>query len=331
MTTKTITWVTRWRLTIASVPTLPGVWKRKEGGFVVRGSAKDPRTGALKEVFKVLGDERDPKAAFAWLTNERAKIRAGGLHATTSCPRFSSFAASLMAEKIRNGDLSSAATRGLWADVLEDHLLQAPFASFLVDQIRVRDILDWKATIKIGESEGEFSPHTANVWLRILRVIVNAYVAKYELERNPMLAVELFDTSRWRGRITKEQPNSLTPDELPLFLAKMRTAFPQFFAMVALGFALGARPSTLRPLGEDGCRLSMAAERVGVTASTACHHLRLLLRADLVVRQYRGRSAIYRWGPTRWTFVRERACDEVRSGESAEPVHGLRSVDTPGA
>lgn len=60
-------------------------------------------------------------------------------------------------------------------------------------------------------------------------MIVNAYVARFELERNPMLGVPMFDTSKWRGRITREQPNSLTPEELPLFLSIMRRDFPQHF------------------------------------------------------------------------------------------------------
>lgn len=248
-----VEWVTLCGIAILAKPALPGVWRRKGGGFLVRGKAKDPQTGRLKEVFKVLPDERDPKAAFVWLTNERAKIREGAVASpATSTPRFSEFAALLMEEKVRNLDLASEATRELWADVLEHHLLRAPFASAHVDEIRAREVCEWKATIPIGEGPDAYSPHTANVWLRILKVIVNTYVARYELERNPMLAVELFDTSRWRGRITKEQPNSLTPEELPTFLAKMRTLFPHFFALVLLGFTIGARPSSLRPLRRGG-------------------------------------------------------------------------------
>ncbi|MFO0741217.1 MAG: hypothetical protein U0270_35285 [Labilithrix sp.] len=137
-------------------------------------------------------------------------------------------------------------------DVLEDHLLKSDFARFYVDQIRAGDLIEWRASIPIGTEDGAYSPHTANIWIRILKVIVKAYVARFELERNPALALEPFDTKKWRGRITREQPNSLKPDELPMFLALMKTMCPQFFAMTALGFALGARPSTLRPLRRAG-------------------------------------------------------------------------------
>src|SRR5678809_58765 len=50
----------------------------------------------------------------------------------------------------------------------------------------------------------------------------------------------------------EEEPNSLTPEEVPAFLAKMRELFPQHFAMVALGLTTGLRPSSLRPLRRSG-------------------------------------------------------------------------------
>jgi len=39
---------------------------------------------------------------------------------------------------------------------------------------------------------------------------------------------------------------------LPLFLAKMLELHPQHYAMVALGFGTGLRPSSLRPLRRRG-------------------------------------------------------------------------------
>lgn len=249
---KTISWVARWKMVIAAKPSLPGVWLRKDGGFVVRARVKNPRSGKVVEIFKVV-DTSDAKEALVWLTRERQRVQAGEENKTAaSFPRFHAFAAQLLEEKIASGDLASAATRELWGDVLENHLLKSDFASYYVDQIRAGDLLDWRASIPIGTTKGQFSPHTANVWIRIVKVIVNAYVAKYELERNPALALMPFDTAKWRGRITREQPNALAPGELPMFLALMRKLHPQFFAMTALGFAIGARPSTLRPLRRSG-------------------------------------------------------------------------------
>jgi len=197
-------------------------------------------------------NETDKVEALGWLSREKAKVRAGATQQTNVLPRFSSFAASLMEAKIKSGEIASAATRELWGDVLENHLFKTDFADFFIDQIRARDLLDWKEGIRIGKGDGEYSPHTANSWLRILKAIVNAYVKKYELERNPALALDLFDTSKWRGKITKEEPNSLTPEELPMFLRLFREFEEEWFALVALGFAIGARPSSLRPLRRSG-------------------------------------------------------------------------------
>ena len=53
-------------------------------------------------------------------------------------------------------------------------------------------------------------------------------------------------------KYTREQPNALSPERAHVFLAKMKELFPQHYAMTFLGFAIGARPSTLRPLRRKG-------------------------------------------------------------------------------
>jgi len=49
-------WIRRWNSWIAAKPVKPGVFRRKEGGFLVRGRVTDPRTGRLKEVKLTLDD-----------------------------------------------------------------------------------------------------------------------------------------------------------------------------------------------------------------------------------------------------------------------------------
>jgi hypothetical protein len=48
-------WIMRWKYAIAPTPVKPGVWRRREGGFLVRGRAVDRRTGKLREVLKPVG------------------------------------------------------------------------------------------------------------------------------------------------------------------------------------------------------------------------------------------------------------------------------------
>jgi hypothetical protein len=241
-------------MSIDPKPILPGVWRMEHGGFLVRARIRDGRTREQVTIIRALSTETDPRRALAWLVEEREKVRAGipRRQELPSMQRFCEFAAQLMESKIRAGDFASQSTKDQWAEILTNRLYKAPFAAFFCDQIRASDVLAWKERISIGKGKGRYSPHTANIWIKILRVICKAYVQRYELERNPMLAVPLFETKRWRGRITREQPNSLTPQELPTFLRLFRELEPEHFAMAALGFAIGARPSSLRPLRRSG-------------------------------------------------------------------------------
>jgi hypothetical protein len=84
-----------------------------------------------------------------------------------------------------------------------------------------------------------------------LRATVHAAVAECELERNPVTKVEPFDTSEHPAH-TREDPNSLTPEEFGAFVTKLREFFPQHHAMALLGFVTGLRPSSLRPLRRHG-------------------------------------------------------------------------------
>lgn len=331
---KAIEWVRRWEMWMSKESVLPGVWRRKDGGHIVRARVVSPKTGSLVTILKSLPDVSNPREAFAWLHAAREKARAG-TDGTTTIPRFKSYAVSLLARKIKSGEIKSQATKELWEDVLEHHLFPA-FEDFYVDQIRRADILAFKDEIsdlmkppprradpkpregrsmllKVGtkiiydgaptvidvledgtrevtptvarvvlargasvlvEQAGKqtriprtsvlevlapdpieyvpepYSVETKNQWLRMLGTIINEAVAEYELDRNPFLGVKGFETEE--ETYTDEEPNSLTREEVGPFLRKMRAMFPQFFAMVYLGFAIGSRPSTLRPLRRGG-------------------------------------------------------------------------------
>jgi len=51
---------------------------------------------------------------------------------------------------------------------------------------------------------------------------------------------------------SEEEPNSLRPEEVPVFLAVLKDLYPQHFGMAYLGFATGLSPSSLRPLRRKG-------------------------------------------------------------------------------
>jgi integrase len=251
-------WVTRWRFKISAKPVLPGVWKREEGlGFVVRGKVTDPRTGKQHQILKAL-DVATALEARAWLEAEQQRLRQGTQVQTL--PSFSVYSVSLMERKIADGTMKGAHSRVVFASVMKNHLFPT-FGRLQVDAIRRADVIAWKGDVakrikasKLSSRKADkLSPHTANGWFSALRTILNAAVHEFELERNPIAGVEPFDTSE-HPTYTDEEPNSLTVEEARRFLSKMRELCPQHFAMTALGFATGLRPSTLRPCAARGRR-----------------------------------------------------------------------------
>jgi integrase len=107
---------------------------------------------------------------------------------------------------------------------------------------------------------GNLSPHTPNSHLSILKVITKTARKDLHLAQDPADGIEPLDTSEWET-FTAEEPNCLLDGEVPLFLAKMMERFPQHFAITALGFATGLRPSSLRPLRRDGATPDLLWDR----------------------------------------------------------------------
>lgn len=241
-------WVRRWRSWIGPVPTLPGVWPRRDGGFVGRVRVKDPRTGKVRSV-QMTVEHVDAATAYKRLHEEADRIRRGEPKTLPARMRFDAFAVSLLERKVNDGSIRSAKGREKWGSILEHHLIPA-FGDYYLDHLYFADIEEWRAKVARRVHAGETAPATGNDWLAILRVIMKAAAKTYRFQ-NPAADVDDFDTSAWRT-FTPEEPNSLLVSEAPLFLAKMRELYPQFFGMTALGFATGLRPSSLRPLRRRG-------------------------------------------------------------------------------
>lgn len=242
-------WIRRWDTWIAPKATRPGVWRKKGGGYLVRGRARDPLTGKLKEYRKRLNGV-DSVEAYQVLHRELQRIREGQVQEALTRNSFGVYAVSLLERKVAQGKIKSAKSRERWAGTLENILIPW-FGKLYVEQIRRVMVLAWKDHVASLIEKGIYAPSTANGWLSILRVVINSYVFEHELERNPIAGVEDFDTST-HPTYSEEEPNSLTPPEVPLFLAEMLELHPQHYAMVALGFGTGLRPSSMRPLRRWG-------------------------------------------------------------------------------
>lgn len=244
-------WIHRWNSWIAAKPIKPGVFRRREGGFLVRGRVTDPRTGKLKDIKLTLVDVESPVVAVKRLHDALAEIRNGvSRHVEVKKIHFSEYAASLFEFKVRTGKIKSAKSREKWESILRVHLLPT-FGDYFIDAITKADIKEWLTSMGKQIQADRLHPNTANDRLATFKVIMNAAGVEFEWERDPLRGIEPFDTSE-HPTYTEEEPNSLTVEEVPPFLAKMRELYPQFFALTALGFATGLRPSSLRPLRRRG-------------------------------------------------------------------------------
>lgn len=164
--------------------------------------------------------------------------------------RFGEFADRLLKRKVASGEILSTKNHECVRSLIDLHLKPA-FGDFFLDAIRRADIEEWREAVGENVRAGKLAPTTANNWLRHLRTILSAAVEEYELPKNPIRGVKNFDVRAWNV-YTAENPNALLPDEVPLFLEKMRELSPQHYAFVVLGFATGWRPSSLRPLRRSG-------------------------------------------------------------------------------
>lgn len=247
--TSRVEWVERWKDIVAAEPDLPGVWRRRDGGFHVRARTTDPRTNKLREVNRELPNVSRAKDAFAWLQTELERIRSGSQPEVSIAPAFHAFAAEVFKRKVDLGKIRSAAGRAKWESVLETHLYPA-FGDILMDQLRSSDIKAWQSKTAAKIKAGDMAPTTANTILAVLRQITDEAVEDFDL-RDPMRGVDMFDT-REHNTYTEEEPNSLAPEDVPRFLGKLRELHPEHFGFTFLGFTTGLRPSSLRPLRRDG-------------------------------------------------------------------------------
>lgn len=163
---------------------------------------------------------------------------------------YGDFVTRLLESKLARGELSTAKGRRTWTDAQTLHLVPC-FGDRELETIKRRDLEEWKTRLAAQVRAGRLSPHTVNGRLRVLLSTLRSAVFEYELAYDPTRGVKPIDTSTWET-YTEEEPNALTVDEVPGFLAKARELFPQHYAQLALGLATGRRPCELRPLRWKG-------------------------------------------------------------------------------
>lgn len=260
-------WELRWKYWMAKTRT-PGVWRLKDGGHYVRARVSDPVTRSRSEVSAVLRDAKTPRDALRTLDGlveaKRAELRG---EIRTKQP-WSSFAASLLQERIRKRIIESEATVERWRDAIK--IMIPAFGKMDAPEVQRKHIDHWINTtvadwmehgkpVQRKRRRGDElvtetvyvkpEPTTVNGWLRVLKTICEAVRVKFDLTKSAFDGIEFFPEGRTH---TKERPNALPPERLPEFTAIARAKFPQHYAMILLGFVTGLRPSSLRPIRRRG-------------------------------------------------------------------------------
>jgi hypothetical protein len=262
-------WTKRWGYEMATKATRPGIYRLKAGGYFVRARVTD-RTRRRREVTAVLPDAKTPQAAQTALDELVADARAEARGQVRARQTWRSFAVSRLQERIRKGKIASEATVDWWKNAVA--LFVEEWGDLDVREVTHHHYERWlNGKVAMWMTEGKtvvrkrrpvrggplvevevttvIAPRTVNGWLRVLRAISHAIKVRYELAKSAFDGVEFFEEGR---AYTKEQPNALPPDLLPAFMATARARFPQFFAMMLLGFVTGLRPSSIRPLRRKG-------------------------------------------------------------------------------
>ena len=272
-------WVRRWRYVMAPTSRL-GIWRLKDGGYFVRVRVTDPRTGRRVQCARASWADRDDLGRHSGpgpASTRGARARRGGDPVAAALERVRGI---VVRGKVAEGKLSSSKSRERWGNVLTR--LIPVFGRLRVDELRTADVVVWRDQVARWIRDGmpstrkrdegkqkivKLSPVTANGWLSILKVICAAMTKHYELARDPAKPVEYFPAPR---TYTREQPNALTAAQIPIFAAKMKELYPQHYAMVLLGFGIGARPSTLRPRSVPFAGRGPRATSFGTRPSCSC-------------------------------------------------------------
>ena len=218
----------------------PGITKTSDG-YDLRITGVDPRTGRLREkARKMKGATQDEAVIKAQeLYNE---IKTGGRPAVKQ-QTLGDFARSWLARKAPR--LRSELTRARYIEALEKHVLPA-IGDLYVATITKIDLETWMAKKAASEyaPDKRYSHATINGWWRVLKELLQSAVADLDLPRDPTMKVLPLPAE------LRTERNSLTPEELARFLAAARTHWPQWYALILLGFLIGARPANcVPPLG----------------------------------------------------------------------------------
>ncbi len=203
----------------------PGVFRLDSKTYRIDGEARDPRTGKVRQVERVLRGVTSQQAATT-RAEELMKVRSGHENQPEEKRLLRDSCASWLTLKLPTVDWRTGETyayglaRVCGEPGVDLHRKKGGLGDFFNDAISREDVQGW-ANAKLAH----YSPETIRTWLRVYRA-----VAADHGWPDPTFRVRLPETPD-RGA------NMLTEEQLVAFLSAMRNGYPQHYALtVVLGF-----------------------------------------------------------------------------------------------
>jgi integrase len=204
----------------------PGVKMLGDGRALVRYGVTNPKTGRLKRTEKVLSDVANPAEASARRLALIQEMREGAK--LKPRVRLADYAESWLHGKVR---VLKSSTAERYATTLDLHILPT-LGDYYLDAIVQRDIVAWR-------DQQDAKPATVNARLRVLKTMLRDATYEHELPRDPSLRVSAVR----EVNLHQERPNSLTAEQLAVFLEGVRQYRPKYHPLVAVLAYTGARIS----------------------------------------------------------------------------------------
>lgn len=235
----------------------PGILRGPSGEWKVRATKVDPRTGKLTARKKTLPASASLKDAVLAHDELIVAIVTGG-NLSAKAESLEDYAHSWLERRLPW--IGSKLTQQRYAEALDLHIIPQ-LGDLLVSVIMKSDIERWFVTSSKADRyalrkypEGRkrpkpapYSADTINGWWRILKLVLQSAVVERHLKVDPTMTVKPLPTQER----SDEKANVLTHEEVALLLEYARIHRPQWYAFLALGFHIGARPGELRPLRFD--------------------------------------------------------------------------------
>ena len=213
----------------------PGVYRLGDRKYRIRAKVKDPRTGKIKEVDRIIACPTVMDAVQA-RAQQIAKIR-GGSRERLQRLRVGEYAQSWMRSKALKLDAGTART---YADALDLHILPT-LGDFYYEALTRMDVQAWvdesllSSRVLRSGARKPYARNSVHAWFRVLRTMTGDAMADLRLQSDPTQRIS-FPAAPGR-----DDRNALSSEELARFLWEMRTQFPHHFALSAVLAFTGLR------------------------------------------------------------------------------------------